>query len=85
MYLPTDISIELIHFTIGYVLGFRLAFDAMLSRLLPLGYLGNEELAKVDIVVIGDSVLFEIAEMTLVLALLWLSLVVIAGKHLAHV
>ena len=85
MYLPTDISIELIHFTIGYVFGFRLAFDAMLPRLLLLGYLGNEEFSKVDIVVIGDSVLFEIAEMTLVLALLWLSLVVIAGKHLAHV
>lgn len=31
VYLPTDVSIELIHFTIGCLLGFGPAFDAMLS------------------------------------------------------
>lgn len=85
VYLPAYISIELIHFTIGYSFGFRLAFDTILPRLLLLRYLGHEELSKVDIMVIGYSVLFEIAEMTLILALLSLSLVVIPRKHLAHV
>lgn len=85
VYFPTDVSIELIHFTIGCLLGFRLAFDTILAKLLSLRYLRHEEFSKVDIVIIGYSVLFEIAEMTLILAFLSLSLVIIPRKHLAHV